>query len=104
MALNKYKNGDVLNRFTGDIGTVSNNAISWLPSIVIAIYQFVASLFVIMHYDATMALIAFCSAPFLLLVSRFVIKKQREYGKKVREMSSEVMTFEVETFYNFDTI
>ena len=30
--------------------------------------------------------------------------KQREYGKKVREMSSEMMTFEVETFYNFDTI
>jgi ABC-type bacteriocin/lantibiotic exporter with double-glycine peptidase domain len=104
MALNKYNNGDVLNRFTGDIGTVSSNAISWLPSIVIAIYQFLASLFVIMHYDATMALIAFCSAPFLLLVSRLVIKKQREYGKKVREMSSEVMTFEVETFYNFDTI
>jgi ABC-type bacteriocin/lantibiotic exporter with double-glycine peptidase domain len=104
MALNKYNNGDVLNRFTGDIGTVSSNAISWLPSIVIALYQFIASFFVIMHYDKTMAWIAFASAPFLLIVSRFVIKKQREYGKKVREMSSEVMTFEVETFYNFDTI
>lgn len=104
MALNKYNNGDVLNRFTGDIGTVSSNAISWLPSIVIALYQFIASFLVIMHYDKTMAWIAFASAPFLLIVSRFVIKKQREYGKKVREMSSEVMTFEVETFYNFDTI
>ena len=104
MALNRYSNGDVLNRFTGDIGTVSSNAISWLPSIVISIYQFIASFLVIMHYDITMAWIAFASAPFLLIVSRFVIKKQREYGKKVREMSSEVMTFEVETFYNFDTI
>ena len=104
MALNRYSNGDVLNRFTGDIGTVSSNAISWLPSIVISIYQFIASFLVIMHYDITMTWIAFASAPFLLIVSRFVIKKQREYGKKVREMSSEVMTFEVETFYNFDTI
>ena len=104
MALNKYNNGDVLNRFTGDIGTVSSNAISWLPSIVISMYQFIASFLVIMHYDTAMAWIAFASAPFLLIVSRFVIKKQREYGKKVREMSSEVMTFEVETFYNFDTI
>ncbi|MBQ8521756.1 MAG: ABC transporter ATP-binding protein [Bacteroides sp.] len=103
-AINRYSNGDVLNRFTGDIGTVSGNAISWLPSIVIAIYQFVASFLVIMHYNTTMAWIAFASAPFILLVSRFVIKKQREYGKKMREMSSEVMTFEVETFYNFDTI
>ena len=104
MAINQYTNGDVLNRFTSDIGTVSGNAISWLPSIVIALYQFFASFFVILHYDTTMAWIAFASAPFLLLVSRFVIKKQREYGKKMREMSSEVMTFEVETFYNFDTI
>ena len=104
MAINQYSNGDVLNRFTNDIGTVSSNAISWLPSIVIALYQFLASFIVILHYDTTMAWIAFASAPFLLLVSRFVIKKQREYGKKMREMSSEVMTFEVETFYNFDTI
>lgn len=104
MEINKYTNGDVLNRFTGDAGTVSGNAISWLPSIIIAIYQFIATFFVILHYDTVMAILAFASAPFLLAVSRFVIKKQREYSKKVREMSSEVMTFEVETFYNFDTI
>lgn len=104
MEINKYTNGDVLNRFTGDAGTVSGNAISWLPSIILAFYQFIATFFVIMHYDTVMAILAFASAPFLLAVSRFVIKKQREYSKKVREMSSEVMTFEVETFYNFDTI
>lgn len=104
LALNKYSNGDILNRFNGDIGTVSGNAISWLPTIVIAIYNFIATFFVIMHYDVTMAVIAFASAPFLFLSSRFIIKKQREYGKKVREMSSDLMTFEVETFYNFDTI
>ena len=104
LALNKYSNGDILNRFNGDISTVSGNAISWLPTIVIAIYNFIATFFVIMHYDVTMAVIAFASAPFLFLSSRFIIKKQREYGKKVREMSSDLMTFEVETFYNFDTI
>jgi ABC-type bacteriocin/lantibiotic exporter with double-glycine peptidase domain len=104
MAINRYPSGDVLNRFTGDIGTVSGNAISWLPSIIIAIYQFIATFFVIWHYDHIMAAMAFASAPFLLAASRVVIGKQRAYAKKVREMSSEVMTFQVETFYNFDTI
>jgi ABC-type bacteriocin/lantibiotic exporter with double-glycine peptidase domain len=104
MEINKYSNGDVLNRFTGDIGTVSGNAISWLPSIILAVYQFVATFFVILHYDTVMAILAFASAPFMLIVSRVVIGKQREYNKKVREMSSKVMTFEVETFYNMDTI
>ena len=51
-----------------------------------------------------MSLLAFASAPFMLVMSKFLLSKQREYGKKVREMSSEMMTFEVETFYNFDTI
>lgn len=104
MEINKYSNGDVLNRFTGDIGTVSGNAINWLPSIIISVYQFVATFFVIFHFDKVMAILAFASAPFMLLVSRVVISKQREYNKKVREMSSKVMTFEVETFYNLDTI
>lgn len=104
LEISKYTNGDILNRFNNDVNTVSSNAISWLPSIVIAIYNFIATFFVILNYDVTMALIAFASAPFMLLMSRFLIKKQREYGKKVREMSSKLMTFEVETFYNFDTI
>ncbi len=104
MEINKYSNGDILNRFNGDISTVSSNAISWLPTIVIAIYNFFATFFVILHYDVIMAVIALASAPILLLMSRFVIKIQREYGKKTREMSSKLMAFEVETFYNFDTI
>lgn len=104
LALSQYSSGDVLNRFSNDIGTVSSNAISWLPNILIAIYRFIATFFVILHYDWIMALIALGSAPFMLLMSKFVLKKQREYSKKVREMSSQVMTFEVETFYNTDTI
>ena len=104
LALSQYSNGDILNRFNSDIGTVSSNAISWLPTILIAFYNFIATFLVLLHYDWIMAIIAFLSAPFLLLMSRFVIRKQREYGKKVREMSSKLMSFEVETFYNFDTI
>ncbi len=104
LAVSRYSNGDILNRFNGDIGTVSSNAITWLPTILIAVYRFVATFLVILHYDWIMALIALGSAPFMLLISKFVVQKQREYSKKVREMSSQLMTFEVETFYNFDTI
>lgn len=104
MAINRYSNGDVLNRFNGDVNTVSSNAISWLPTIIIAIYNFIATFVVIWHYDKVMSILAFASAPVMLLMSKFLIGKQREYGKKVKEMSSKLMTFEVETFYNFDTI
>ena len=104
LSINKYSNGDILNRFNQDISTVSSNAINWLPTIIIALYKFIATFLVILHYNAVMALIALAGAPILLLSSSFLIKKQRNYGKKVREMSSKLMTFEAETFYNFDTI
>ena len=104
LSINKYSNGDILNRFNQDISTVSSNAINWLPTIIIALYKFIATFLVILHYNAVMALIALAGAPILLLSSSFLIKKQRNYGKKVREMSSRLMTFEAETFYNFDTI
>lgn len=104
LEISKYSNGDVLNRFNSDVSTVSSNAISWLPTIIIAIYNFIATFIVIWHYDKIMSLLAFASAPVMLLMSKFLLKKQREYGKKVKEMGSQMMTFEVETFYNFDTI
>lgn len=104
LSLNKYSNGDILNRFNSDINTVSSNAISWLPTIIISVYNFTATFLVILHYDWIMALIALGSAPVMLLCSRLLIKKQRDYSKMVREMSSNLMSFEVEAFYNFDTI
>lgn len=104
LAMSKYSNGDIMNRFNSDVSTVSSNAISWLPTIIIAAYNFLATFLVLWHYNPVMALISFASAPFMLLMSKFLIRKQRDYQKKVREMSSRMMTFEVETFYNFDTI
>lgn len=104
LAISKYSNGDILNRFNGDIGTVSANAINWLPTIIITVYRFVLTFVMICSMDPVMALIAFASAPFLLAMSKIVLKRQREHSKKVREASSKLMTFEAETFYNFDTV
>lgn len=104
LELSRYRSGDILNRFNGDIGVVSKNAVSWLPTIIMALYQFVATFVVLLHYDVAMAFLALVSAPFVMLFSRFIVKKQREYGKKQREASSDLLSFESESFYHFDTI
>ncbi|MBQ2597954.1 MAG: ABC transporter ATP-binding protein [Oscillospiraceae bacterium] len=102
--LNEYQSGDIVNRFSSDTGTVGSNAVSWLPTILISLYRFIATFVVLAHYDLFIACFSLASAPVLMLMSRFVIRKQRYYGKKMREMSSNMMSFEVETFYNLDTI
>lgn len=99
-----YQNGDLLNRFNSDVNTISSNAVSWVPNVIVNLYSFLATFFVILYYDVTMALFAFISAPVLLLVSRRVMRKLRAYQKRVLEMNSGMMSFETETFYNFDSI
>ena len=104
MQLNQYANGDLLNRFNSDVSTVAGNAVSWVPNLIINLYTFASTFIVILYYDVTMAFIALLSAPFLLLASRYIMRKTREYRQRVMEMNSKLMTFEVETFYNLDTI
>lgn len=104
LSINRFSNGDILNRFSGDIGTVSDNAVSWIPGILLSLINFAIVFVIMFRMDPIMGCLAFASAPFTLLISRVVIKKQRAYGNEVRKMSSDVMSFEVETFYNFDTI
>ena len=104
LAISRFRSGDILNRFNNDVATVSGNAISWLPSLIISLFHLTATFCVIWHYDPVMALIAFASAPFMLLLSRFLMVRQRRYNQDMREMSSDLMTFEAECFYNMDTI
>ena len=104
MELHRFANGDLLNRFNADVSTISGNAINWLPNLIISIYSFAATFCVILYYDVTMALIALVSAPLLLLASRYIMRRHREYRKRVMEINSRMMGFEMETFYNLDTI
>lgn len=104
LSISQFENGDILNRFNNDVNTVASNAVSWLPNLIIYVYSIAATLAVILHYDATMALIALLSAPILLLSGRYLMRKNSEYRRKVLEVNSKLMNYEVETFYNFDTI
>jgi len=102
--LNKYKYGDILNRFNSDVGTIAKNAISWIPNFIISIYTFIITLIVLVKMDYIMAIIATISAPVLLLMSKVIMGKLKKYREKVAKLDSEMMAFEVDTFYNFDVI
>ncbi|MBQ0102442.1 MAG: ABC transporter ATP-binding protein [Firmicutes bacterium] len=102
--LNKYPNGDLLNRFGSDTGTVAGNAIGWIPRIIISLYSFAATFWLLFKTDPNMAWIALGSAPVLLIMSRFIMRKMREYKKRILELNSAMTSFEVDTFYNFDMI
>lgn len=102
--LNRFSSGDLLNRLTGDTGSVAGNAIHWLPDLIVAAYSFLATLAVILHYDWVMALLALASAPFLLLTSRRLIGGMRSHQQHLRQVSSQLMAYETESLHNLDAI
>lgn len=104
MALSKYATGDLLSRFSSDVGTVASCAISWLPDVVIQIFTVLATLGVILYYDPFMALIGCASTPLLFLMSRRLVRRQRDYNQKMRQVSGDMAAFESESFRNMDTL
>ncbi len=104
MEIRKFSTGDLLSRFSGDVSTVANCAVSWLPNVIIQSFTVLATLAVVLYYDPMMALIAFASTPVLLLASRRLMRRQRAYNMKMRQVGSGMQAFQSETFRNVDTL
>ena len=103
-ALSQFHSGDLLNRVDNDVSNVSSSVLSWVPDLITRFLQFAGTLGIILYYDPTLALLALISAPITLLVSRSVSKRIRDYNKKIRKVSSDVMVFNEESFQNVQMI
>lgn len=102
--LQNYHSGDLLSRLTGDVGTVSGSVLGLIPSLVVSLFQFVASLCIILWYDPVMAVLALLSAPVTLFASRTLMGNMRKHNKNMRAVSSEMMSFHEESFQNIQSI
>ncbi|MBU5336552.1 ABC transporter ATP-binding protein [Intestinibacter bartlettii] len=104
ISMKEFHSGDLLNRLNGDVNTVASSILSWIPSLITRSVQFVGILAIILYYDPTMAVIALASAPVMLIVSKTLMKKMRDYNKRMRQVSSEVMSFNEESFQNIQSV
>lgn len=104
MSIRSFATGDLLSRFSADLNTVASCAISWLPNVVIQSFTVLATLAVVLYYDPMMALIAFASTPILLFASRRLMRRQRAYNLRMRQVSAGMSAFQAETFRNVDTL
>jgi ABC-type bacteriocin/lantibiotic exporter with double-glycine peptidase domain len=103
-SMSQYHSGDLLNRQNGDVKTVADSVLGWIPSLFTKLIQFFGTLAVILYYDSTMAVIALLSAPVTMVMSRMLMTRMREYNKRMRQVSSELMAFNEESFQNVQTI
>ena len=85
-SLQQFHSGDLLSRINTDVSNVAGSVLGWIPSLILRLTQFLASLAVILVYDPTMAVLALLSAPVTLLLSRpqlqprYARRRQRNDG------------------------
>ena len=104
MRLRQFPTGDLLSRFSGDIGTISGCAMTFLPNVIVQAFTLVVTFGLILYYDPTMALICLVSTPALFLASRSLLRRQRDFNVRLRKVASGMTGFQSETFRNIDTL
>ena len=102
--LSQFHSGDLLTRSGRDTDTVSASVISWVPSLVVNLLQFIGTFLVLFFYDSTLAVLALASAPVTLLMSAFFAKRIRKYSKEMRNIGSEMTSFHAEALQNVESI
>ena len=103
-ALSAFRSGDILNRLSSDVQTVSGGVTGLIPGLFTGLVQFLGALGIMLYYDPSMALFALAGAPVTVLVSRVLIKRMRKYNAEMRSMDSDMMNMQDETFSNIQTI
>ena len=104
MAVRRFPTGDLLSRFSGDIGNIAGCAMTFLPNVIVQLFTVLVTLGIIFYYDPIMALICLVSTPVLLLASRTLLRRQHAFNRKLRTVNSGMTAFQSETFRNIDTL
>lgn len=103
-AMSEYSTGDLLVRISGDTGMISNSVLSFIPSVVTTVANFVGAFVIVCYHDPLMALIALAGAPVTVLTSRYRLEKMQQFQRESQKMSSKKMAFDQETFQNVQSI
>jgi len=104
MAVRQYSTGDLLSRFSADIGNIADCAMTFLPNVIVQLFTVLVTLGMIFFYDPIMAMICLISTPVLFFASRSLLRRQHAFNRKLREVSSGMTAFQSETFRNIDTL
>ena len=104
-ALCGYHSGDLINRLEGDVNSVSAGVITFIPSLLTRLTQFVGALVIILvRGDPIMAVFALISAPILAFSARPMMKIMRKHNEKMRDVNGRILSFNEEVFQNIQTV
>lgn len=103
-SLTNYHTGDLLVRWSSDASVISNSILSFVPNLIIYVFQFISAFAIVISHDASFAIFAFLGMPFSLLLSKTLLGRMVNNNKRSAEMGARMSGFNQETFSNIQTI
>ena len=103
-ALEGLRSGDMLNLFSTDVNAVSDGIISFLPGLLGNLLRIVGTMGIMFFYEPMMALIALLGVPITFQLSRFLSRRMRQYSLQMKEMTSDVLSFQEDSLRNLTSI
>ena len=103
-SLENFRSGDLLNRISSDVNTISGGVTGFVPALICDVVQLFGAFLIILHYDSTMALIALVGTPLTILCSSVLMHKMRRHNRQMKEIYSDVMSFQQDSFQNITSI
>ena len=103
-SLEQFRSGDLLNRLGSDASAVSGGVTGLIPALFTCGVQFLGSFIIILHYDMAMAFIALIGVPLTGLCSSFLLRRMRRHNREMKEVYSDVVSFQQDSFQNITSI
>lgn len=103
-SLEKFRSGDLLNRISSDASTIAGGVTNFIPSLISCGVQFVGAFLIILVYDPVMAVITLVGVPVTGLSSTFLVRRMRRHNREMKEVYSDVVSFQQESFQNILSI
>lgn len=98
--LMKYNSGDIIVRWSGDVGVVSTGILTLFPNAVVCVFQFASALYMVCKYDASFAIFAIAGIPLSLLISKESMRRMRKNNMSTLAITSKITGFNQEAFGN----
>ena len=86
----KYHSGDVLNRLFSDVNDIVRLMTEVMPTTLILLVQFCASLAYLYLMDSTLAIILVLISPAFLLLSRVYFRRMRHIVRRIKDSNSSI--------------
>ena len=92
MGLQKHHTGDLTNRLEGDVNSITALITEIIPATFVVMIQLAASFFLLFHMSPVLAISIIIILPICLFVSRFYVRKMRNFNRDVRDSDSKIQS------------